>query len=76
MRTKKPAKGVFNLTIESDVTTKNHPKKYYSRTLFLTEKFSINPLELLKQHCKLKEAWSKNFVNLPSKIWVGKLYLV
>lgn len=39
MRTKQPAKGVFNFkTTESYVTTKNHPTKYHSRTLFLTKK--------------------------------------
>lgn len=80
MRTKQPAKGVFNFkTTESYVTTKNHPTKYHSRTLFLTKKFCINPLELLKhyfflQRCKLKEALSKNFVNSPSKTWVGSIY--
>lgn len=31
-------KGVFNFkTTESDATTKNHPTKYHSRTLFLTK---------------------------------------
>lgn len=51
MRTKQPAKGVFNFkTTESYVTTKNHPTKYHSRTLFLTKKFCINPLELLKHY--------------------------
>lgn len=54
MRTKQPAQGVFNFkTTESDVTTKNHPTKYHSRTLFLTKKICINPLELLKHYMYL-----------------------